>query len=137
MTAGPMHRVASSVARHGLYVAPAVVGLAWLVRGGSGAGAAAIGIAIVVANLFASAMSLAWAARQAPNLLMVVALGGFLLRMAAVVVVLFVVRNVVDVPTLAVTVVVGQLGLLFWEARLLNLPEYQITPRPGSVGDQE
>jgi hypothetical protein len=49
---------------------------------------AAIGVAAVTLNLVANAASVAWAARISPILLMVVGLGGFVVRLATFTVVL-------------------------------------------------
>jgi hypothetical protein len=51
-----------------------------------------------------------------------VALGGFLVRMAAVVAAITLVRHQswVDLPTLAVTILVTHLGLLVWETRYVS-----------------
>ena len=53
---------------------------------------------------------------------MVVALGGFLVRMGVLVGVIALVRNQpwVDLPTLAITLLATQLGLLFWETRYVS-----------------
>jgi hypothetical protein len=56
---------------------------------GSGAAlSAAVGVAAVTLNLVANAASVAWAARISPILLMVVGLGGFVVRLATFTVVL-------------------------------------------------
>ena len=79
-------------------------------------------MAIVIANLAMSGATLSWAARTSLNLLMVAALGGFLLRMGLVVVVISMIRHEpwVDLPTLAVTLLLTQLGLLFWETKYVS-----------------
>ena len=52
--------------------------------GGAGAAwSAGIGVAAVTANFLGYAYSVAWAARIAPTVLMVVGLGGFVVRLAA------------------------------------------------------
>ena len=66
--------------------------------------------------------SLSWAARTSLNLLMITALGGFLVRMGLLVGLIALVRHQpwIDLPTLAVTLLLTQLGLLFWETRYVS-----------------
>jgi hypothetical protein len=61
----------------------AVAALAGAFLGGAGAAwSAGIGVAAVTANFLGYAYSVAWAARIAPTVLMVVGLGGFVVRLA-------------------------------------------------------
>jgi hypothetical protein len=61
----------------------AVAALAGALLGGAGAAwSAGIGVAAVTANFLGYAYSVAWAARIAPTVLMVVGLGGFVVRLA-------------------------------------------------------
>jgi hypothetical protein len=113
--------VALDLARHGLYIAPAVVLVAGLWRGYDGAAAAALGIGVVMANFLASAVLLGWAARRSPTLLAGCALGGFFVRMAIILVVILLARNVVDEMILVFTLVSAHLGLLIWETRSVGL----------------
>ena len=110
------------IAKRGLVVAPAIIAIAAIARGGAGAASAAFAVAVVLVNLGLSGASLSWAARTSLNLLMVVALGGFLVRMGVLVGVIALVRHQpwVDLPTLAITLLVTQLGLLFWETRYVS-----------------
>jgi hypothetical protein len=67
----------------------AVAFLTGTLLGDAGAGwSAAIGVAVVAANFAAYGLSLSWAARISPMMLMAVGLGGFVLRLAVVVAVL-------------------------------------------------
>ena len=62
----------------------AVAAVAGALLGGAGAAwSAGIGVAAVTANFLGYAYSVAWAARIAPTVLMVVGLGGFVVRLAA------------------------------------------------------
>jgi hypothetical protein len=117
-------RIALDVARHGLLVAPAIVLVAGLVRGVDGAASAAVGLGLLVLNLLVAAVSLEWAAGRSPNVLMSVALGGFLLRMITIVAVMLVADAFfgwADVVVLGITLFVTHLGLLFWELRSVSL----------------
>jgi len=110
------------IAKRGLVVAPAIIAIAAVARGGAGAASAGVAVAIVLLNLALSGAILSWAARTSLNLLMIAALGGFLLRMGLVVVVIAAIRHEpwVDLPTLAVTLLLTQLGLLFWETKYVS-----------------
>lgn len=110
------------IAKRGLMVAPVIVIIAGVARGGAGAASAAFAVAIVIFNLALSGAALSWAARTSLNLLMGVALGGFLLRMGLVMGVILLVRHDswVDLPVLAVTLLLTQLGLLFWETKYVS-----------------
>jgi hypothetical protein len=67
----------------------AVAVLAGALLGGAGAAwSAGIGVAAVTANFLGYAYSVAWAARIAPTVLMVVGLGGFVVRLATLTVAL-------------------------------------------------
>ena len=71
------------------------------------------------------------------NLLMTSALSGFLLRMGLLVAVISAVRHQswVDLPVLAITLLVTQLGLLFWETKYVSAtlayPGLKPTPQKG------
>ena len=110
------------IAKRGLLVMPAIVGLAAVARGGAGAASAALAVVVVLANLALSGAALSWAARTSLNLLMIVALGGFLVRMGLITALVAAVRHQswVDLPVLAVTLFVTQVGLLFWETRYVS-----------------
>jgi len=121
--AAPVEReLVVDIAKRGLVVAPAIIAVAAIARGGAGAASAAFAVAVVLLNLGLSGAALSWAARTSLNLLMVVALGGFLLRMGVLVGVIALVRHQswVDLPTLAFTLLLTQLGLLFWETRYVS-----------------
>jgi hypothetical protein len=117
-------RIALDLARHGLLVAPAIVLVAGLVRGVDGAASAALGLGLLVLNLFVAAISLEWAARRSSGALTTVALGGFLVRMATILVMMLVADAFfgwADVVVLGITLFVTHLGLLFWELRSVSL----------------
>ena len=116
-------RIATDLARHGLMVAPVIVLVAGLFRGLDGAASAALGLAVLLLNFLAAAISLEWGARRSGNALMAVALGGFLFRMVSILVVILVAQALfgwVDVIVLGVTLFLTHLGLLFWELRSVS-----------------
>jgi hypothetical protein len=116
-------RIAVDLARHGLLVAPAVILVAGALRGVDGAASATLGLAVLVLNFFAAALSLEWGARRGGNALFAVALGGFLFRMVSILVVFLVADALfgwADVVVLGLTLFVTHLGLLFWELRSVS-----------------
>lgn len=114
--------IAFDMAKRGAFVAPVAVAVAALVGGADLAASIAYGLAIVLVNLVLSALMLGWAAKQTPTILMMVALGGFFVRMGLVTVAIVAVRHArwVVLTPMAVAVLVASLGLLFWETRYVS-----------------
>lgn len=127
-------QVARDMVTRVLPAAPVIVLVAGLVRGGAGAWSAAAAVLVVTVNLVGSAVSLGWAARRSPAALMGTALGGFLVRMIVLTLAVWAVKGQAwaDLPTLAVTILVTHLGLLFWETRYVsaNLAFPGLKPAP-------
>jgi hypothetical protein len=116
-------RIAIDLVRHGLLIAPAVVFIAGLIRGVDGAASAALGLGVCLLNFLAAALSLEWGTRRSGNALFAVALGGFLFRMASIVIVMVVAQALfgwVDILVLGLTLFITHLGLLFWELRSVS-----------------
>jgi hypothetical protein len=115
-------QVALDMARRVLPAIPPLVLVAGLVWGVDGATSAAFAILLVLANLAASAWLLATAARISLPLLMVAALGGFVIRLAVLTGVVILVKDQgwVDLVALSLTLVVTHLGLLIWETRHIS-----------------
>ena len=114
----PVEReLAFHMAKRAVPIAPVIILVAGLLRGADGAWSALLAIVIVVVNLLVAAAMLTWAARISASMLMAVALGGFLLRMLVITGVVWAVQDEpwIDLKTLAVTILVTQLGLLAWE----------------------
>ena len=121
--APPVEReLAGDMIRRGVVVAPLLVLLGAIVWGGDGAWSMLVAIALVLVNLALSAAAMSWAAKVSLPMIMVAALGGFALRMGLVVLVVALVRDEpwIDLPALAVGVLVTHLGLLFWELRYVS-----------------
>ncbi len=129
-------RIARDLAKHALLVAPVLVVGVGLWRGVEGAGAVALALAIVSANFLVAAAILGWAARTSPNLLMGVALMGFITRLILITAIGVGVKalDVVDWPVFCITLIASHLGLLFWETRSisLSLASPGLKPKPGS-----
>lgn len=82
-TGDPEHELVRRLLPYSL-PALAVAAVVGALLGGAGAAwSAGIGVAAVTANFLGYAYSVAWAARIAPTVLMVVGLGGFVVRLAA------------------------------------------------------
>jgi hypothetical protein len=119
----PVEReLAFDMVRHAVPLAPVVVLLSLVVRGGDGAWSAVVAVAVVAVNLVLSALALEWAAKVGASALMAVALGGFLVRMGLVTAVVFAVKDQawIDLPTLAVAILGTHLALLAWETRYVS-----------------
>ena len=82
---------------------------------------AAIGIAVVLANFVAHGVSLAWAARRSLTALAAVAMGGFIVRLGAIVAVMFLLNRLSFFSPLAfgLAVVPATVLLLVFEMKLL------------------
>ncbi len=119
----PVERqVVSDMVRRSLPVLPVLVGLAGLGWGTDGAASAAYAIGLVLVNFLFSAVLLETAARISLPLLMVAALGGFVVRLAMITAAVLVVKDqswVALVP-LSITLIVTHLGLLVWESRHIS-----------------
>jgi hypothetical protein len=116
-------RIALDLARRAVLAAPILMVGVGLWRGFDAAAAVALALALIVANFLVAAAALGWAARTGPNLLMGVALFGFLARLALITAVGVGIKalNIVDWPVFCITLVAGYLGLLFWELRSVSL----------------
>lgn len=109
------------------------------IAGGWGVGwSAAIGIAVVFLNFALNGLSLAWAARVSLVALFAVAAIGFIVRMAAIVALMFLLRrfDFFSIAAFGLAVVPGTFVLLTFEMRLLAAGvgrELVLPAGPGSV----
>jgi len=111
--------VVKDMIRRGLPVLPVLVAVAAAVWGLHGGLSAAFAIGLVLVNFVFSAALLAWSARISLPLLMVAALGGFVVRLALITVAVLLVKDQawVELVPLGLTIIVTHLGLLIWETR--------------------
>jgi len=125
-------QVAFDLAKRAALIAPAVLVVAYVFGGTDGLAGAAIALALVAANFVAGALSLQWAGRRGPKALAVVAVAGFLVRMAVVLGVILLVQNTVDKYWLLGVLVITHVGLLIWETRHLSisLASPGLAPKP-------
>jgi ATP synthase protein I len=112
--------------RRALPLAPAAALVAFVLgyaAGGWGAAwSAAIGVAIVTVNFVASALSIAWAAGISLTILAAVALGGFVVRLIAIVIALVALNTLAWFSPLAfaLALVPSTVVLLVYEAKALS-----------------
>ena len=116
-------RIVRDIARKALMAAPvlAIALGAW--RGWGAAVGVVFAFVVVIGNLFFGAALASWAARISPSALAGAVLGGYLLQLGIILGALVAVRSLrfVDFPVFAFTLVIAQLGLLFWEMRSISL----------------
>jgi hypothetical protein len=96
---------------------PVVTGIAYVVRGGDGAAAAAIALAIVLANFALSGVISVLAGRRQPILSAFVGLPSYAIRMPLVLTTLVALddRAFIDEPTFAAVFGAGVAGILAYE----------------------
>lgn len=118
-TTAPERDVALDMAKRSLPVVPLVLVVGAVGWGIDGALSSGLGLALVLANLVLAASLLGWAATVSPTALMAAALGGFVVRMALLIGVIAMVRDLtwIELVPLGSTIVVTHLGLLIWETR--------------------
>jgi uncharacterized membrane protein YqjE len=110
-------KIGVATARRVVWIAPPVILVFWLLRGGAGAVAAALGVGIVAGNFILAGLVLSKAAAISLKLYHAAALGGFFLRLALIMLVMLLIAAVIDVDRLAmgISAVVSYLVLLSWE----------------------
>jgi hypothetical protein len=115
--------VALDIVRRGLMVSPLVLAIAGALRGWNGVSSAAIALGIVLVNFLAAAAIMTRAAKSGPTAIGAAALGGYVLRLAVILVALVLLRHQpwIDLPTLGIAIVGTHLGLLVWEMKYVSL----------------
>jgi hypothetical protein len=119
----PEADVVRDLLRRMVWVAPLFV-LGGLVGWGvDGMFSALYALALVAANFVAAAALIGWGARTSPGALMFAVLGGYLVRLAAVLGAIWAVKDAgwVEMVPLGITLVATHLGLLIWESRYVSL----------------
>jgi hypothetical protein len=119
------------------------LGAGWLLGGPGGGASAAIGVALVTANFAAHGLSLAWASTVSIAAVQAVALGGFFVRLALLVGVMFELNRLSWFSPLAfgLVVVPTTLLLLAYETRLvlhgmggvLQIPQDRVTAQGAAI----
>ena len=85
--------VALDIVQRGLLIAPVVILVAGLAFGWDGAASAAIGLGIVLVNFLAAAAIMTRAAKSGPTAIGAAALGGYVLRLAVILIALVLLRH--------------------------------------------
>ena len=112
-------RMGSEMIRRSVWLAPLVVGGAWLLWGGDAAAAATIGVLLAVGSLWITGRVLSWSARRSPSALAVAAMGGYLGRLIVLTAAIWVGLRVFELDSMGLVLGVGvtYLGLLVLQAR--------------------
>jgi hypothetical protein len=122
-TAEPERELVRRAAPYGFPAALLALFIGGLAAGWDVGWSAAVGVAVVGANFAASGLSLSWAAGISLTAVAAVVMGGFVLRMAVIVAILFVLDRLTDwfVPlAFGLAVVPATILLLIYEMKLLG-----------------
>lgn len=116
-------RVTADMVKRGLYVAPVLIGVAYLIWGGDGAASAAFAIGLVLVNFLLSAALISWTAKISLGLMMGATLFGYLIRLGLIAVAVLLVKDAdwISLPALGATIIVTHLGLLIWELKYVAI----------------
>jgi hypothetical protein len=119
----PEVRISKDLARRGLYVAPAVVGIAALIWGANGAVSALFALGLVIVNFAGSAALISLAAKISLGMVLGATMFGYLIRLAVIFAAVWMVADAawISIPALGATIIVSHLGLLIWELRYVAL----------------
>jgi hypothetical protein len=118
----PERQVARDLLKRGLFVLPFALLIGFVGWGTPGLLSVGFAVGLILINFWVAALLLGWAARISLGLLMGVSLFGFLIRIGVITAVVLLVSDqwwVAKVP-LGVTLIVTQLGLLFWETKYVS-----------------
>lgn len=116
-------KVTADMVKHGLLVAPVLIGLAGLVWGTAGAWSAAYAIALVLINFALSAALISSTAKISLGLMMGATLFGYLIRLGLIMLAVLLVKDAawISLPALGATIIVTHLGLLVWELKYVAI----------------
>jgi len=112
-------RMGTEMTRKSPWLAPLVVGGAWLLWGWEGAAAAIVGVLLAVGSLWITGRLLSWSARRSPSALAAAAMGGFVVRLVVLTTAVWVGLEVFDLDSKGLVLGIGvtYLGLLVLQAR--------------------
>ena len=115
--------VTTDMVKRGLYVAPVLIAIAYLIWGGDGAASAAFAIGLVLVNFLLSAALISWTAKISLGLMMGATLFGYLIRLGLIAVAVLLVKDAawISLPALGATIIVTHLGLLIWELKYVAI----------------
>jgi hypothetical protein len=136
----PEAAIVRDIIKHGMYVAPIMIGLSALFWGVNGGWSSAYGLAIVLGNFAVAAWMVSYTAKISYALMMGATLFGYIFRLAVIAAAVFLVRNAswAELVPLCMTIVISHVGLLFWELRYvsLSLAFPGLKPKQNSTQDQ-
>ena len=136
----PEAAIVRDIIKHGMYVAPIMIGLSALIWGVNGGWSSAYGLAIVLGNFAVAAWMVSYTAKISYALMMGATLFGYIFRLAIIAAAVFLVRNAswAELVPLCMTIVISHVGLLFWEMRYvsLSLAFPGLKPKQNSTQDQ-
>ena len=104
--------------RRGLLFAPLVIALLWAVGGPEYALSAAVGIALMLVNLWVAGRIIGGLAENRPELLVVGGIGALAAGIGLVIVSLLVLRTIeyLDLTVVGLVLIGSHLGVVLWEA---------------------
>jgi hypothetical protein len=119
----PEAEVARDLLRRMAMVAPLFVVGAAIGWGVDGALSALVALALVGLNFAAAAGLIGWGVKHGATHLMAAVLGGYVVRLGAILLVLWAIQDLawVEMVPLGITLVATHVGLLFWESRYVSL----------------
>ncbi len=136
----PEAAIVRDIIKHGMYVAPLMIGLSALIWGVNGGWSSTYGLVIVLGNFAVAAWMVSYTAKISYALMMGATLFGYIFRLAVIAAAVFLVRNAswTELVPLCMTIVISHVGLLFWELRYvsLSLAFPGLKPKPNSTQDQ-
>ncbi len=118
----PAMQVGIDIVKRGAIIAPVAILVGTLIWGTDGGASVALGLGLILVNMWLSAWIIDVTARISFAALAGGAMFGFLIRLSIISAVVISVRNVswVDLVALGITIIVTHLGLLFWELRYIS-----------------
>jgi hypothetical protein len=119
----PEAAIGRDLVKHGLIVAPVMLGICAIFWGANGAWSSAYGLAIVLGNFALAAFLVSFTARISYAMMMGATLFGYIVRLGIISAAVYFVRNAtwVELIPLCMTIVIAHVGLLFWELRYVSL----------------
>ena len=135
----PEAAIVRDIIKHGMYVAPIMIGLSALIWGVNGGWSSAYGLAIVLGNFAVAAWMVSYTAKISYALMMGATLFGYIFRLAVIAAAVFLVRNAswVELVPLCMTIVISHVGLLFWELRYVSLSLAVPGLKPKQISTQD
>ena len=119
----PEAAIGRDLVKHGIIVAPVMLGVCAIFWGANGAWSSAYGLTIVLGNFALAAFLVSFTARISYAMMMGATLFGYIVRLGIISAAVYFVRNAtwVELIPLCMTIVIAHVGLLFWELRYVSL----------------